>query len=125
MSKNTIIAGVGGILIGVLLMAVITSISNNSKTTVATTHSSMSMDDMTGQLGGKTGDEFDKAFISMMIVHHEGAVDMAELAKDNAKHQEVKDLAENIITAQNKEIAEMKTWQQAWGYTESSSHMGH
>jgi uncharacterized protein (DUF305 family) len=72
------------------------------------------MDGMIAGLQGKTGDEFDKAFISEMIIHHEGAVDMAELALTNAKHQEIKDLANAIITAQNKEIADMKTWQRDW-----------
>lgn len=72
------------------------------------------MDGMMAGLEGKTGDEFDKAFISDMIVHHEGAVDMAELALTNAKHQEIKDLANAIIAAQNKEIADMKAWQRAW-----------
>jgi uncharacterized protein (DUF305 family) len=72
------------------------------------------MDGMMMGLDGKTGTEFDKAFLSEMIVHHQGAVDMAELALKNAQHQEIKDLARGIITAQKKEIADMKAWQQAW-----------
>jgi uncharacterized protein (DUF305 family) len=72
------------------------------------------MASMNAELEGKTGDEFDKAFISEMIMHHQGAVEMAELALTNAKHQEIKDLANAIITAQNKEIADMKAWQKAW-----------
>lgn len=68
---------------------------------------------MTG-LNNKTGDEFDKAFLSEMIIHHQGAIDMANAAFKNAKHQEIKDLANNIISAQTKEINQMKEWQQAW-----------
>jgi uncharacterized protein (DUF305 family) len=79
---------------------------------------SMSMADMmtsmNAELKGKTGDAFDQAFLSEMIVHHQGAVEMAQLALTNAKHQEIKDLASAIITAQNKEIAEMKAWQKSW-----------
>lgn len=78
----------------------------------------MSMEDMmtsmNAELQGKTRDAFDQAFLSEMIVHHQGAVEMAELALANAKHQEIKDLAKTIITAQNKEIADMKTWQKSW-----------
>lgn len=78
----------------------------------------MSMEDMmasmNAELEGKTGDAFDQAFISEMIMHHQGAVEMAELALTNAKHQEIKDLANAIISAQNKEIADMKAWQKAW-----------
>jgi uncharacterized protein (DUF305 family) len=72
------------------------------------------MGSMTSDLIGKTGDNFDKTFLSGMIVHHEGAVAMAELALKNAKHQEIKDLANAIIAAQNKEIADMKAWQKKW-----------
>jgi uncharacterized protein (DUF305 family) len=76
--------------------------------------SDMSM--MSSSLKGLKGDEFDKKFISEMITHHEGAVDMAELALTNAKHQEVKTMAQNIISAQTKEIDEMQTWQKNWHY---------
>ena len=66
---------------------------------------------------GRTGDNFDRQFLAGMIVHHQGAVDMAQLAKKNAKHQEIKDMSEDIISAQNREIATMKQWQKDWGYT--------
>lgn len=72
------------------------------------------MGSMNDALKGKTGDEFDRAFLSEMIVHHEGAVEMAELAKKNAKHQEIKDLSDAIISAQEKEIESMKAWQKSW-----------
>ncbi len=72
------------------------------------------MASMNKNLEGKTGDEFDKSFISEMILHHEGAVEMAELALTNAGHQEIKDLAQAIISAQNKEISDMKAWQMTW-----------
>lgn len=72
------------------------------------------MADMNKSLMGKTGDDFDKAFLTEMIVHHEGAVEMAEMALKNAKHKEVIDLSSAIISAQNKEIADMKSWLVAW-----------
>lgn len=76
----------------------------------------MSMEEMTEALKGKNGDEFDKAFIEMMIPHHQGAIDMAELALKNANHQEIKDLSSNIINAQDSEIKMMQNWQMEWGY---------
>ena len=77
----------------------------------------MKMDQsMTNMLKGKTGDEFDKAFIAMMIPHHQGAVDMAGKAKISAKHEEIKTMANEIISSQNKEIKMMRDWQKAWGY---------
>lgn len=71
---------------------------------------------MTG-LEGKTGDAFDQAFLSEMIMHHEGAVEMAEAALKSAKHQEIKDMAQAIISAQTSEITQMKLWQKNW-YTQ-------
>ena len=55
------------------------------------------MDEMMQGLSGKTGDAFDKAFLSEMIMHHEGAVVMAEAALQNAKHEEIKTMANAII----------------------------
>lgn len=77
---------------------------------------SMSMDEMINELTGKSGDEFDKAFIDEMIDHHQGAIEMANLAKTSAKHQEIKDLADDIISAQTNEIEMMRKWLQLWGY---------
>ncbi len=72
------------------------------------------MNEMAAMLVGKTGDEFDKAFLEEMIVHHEGAVEMAEMTLVSAKHQELKDLSKAIISAQNAEIAQMKEWLNTW-----------
>ena len=83
--------------------------------------SSISMSDMAAALENKSGDAFDEAFISEMIDHHQGAIDMANLAKQNAKHDEIKNLADAIIDAQTKEINEMQSWQKQWGYSSSSS----
>lgn len=72
------------------------------------------MSDMMTGLDGKTGDDFDKAFISEMIVHHEGAVDMAEAALKQAQHEEIRQMAAEIISAQTQEIQQMKDWQKSW-----------
>lgn len=72
------------------------------------------MDGMMATLDGKTGDEFDKAFLSEMIVHHQGAVDMAQAVLDTSKKPELIKLANEIITAQTKEIKMMQDWQKAW-----------
>ncbi len=74
----------------------------------------MSMNAMNDELADKTGDDFDKAFITQMVTHHQGAIIMASEAKQKANHQEIKDLANAIITAQQKEIDEMKGWYKNW-----------
>lgn len=76
----------------------------------------MSMDSMTSSLQGKTGDDFDKAFLEAMIEHHASAVAMSRPAAQNAFRQEIKDLARAIIEAQDGEIAQMRSWQVEWGY---------
>ena len=69
------------------------------------------------------GEDYDRMFLANMIAHHQGAVDMANLALTSAKHQEIKDMANNIISAQTKEIGDMQSWQSSWGYPASSGSM--
>lgn len=52
-----------------------------------------------------SGKDVDGAFVSEMIPHHEGAVDMAELAQEMGQHPEIIELADNIVGTQNNEIA--------------------
>lgn len=73
------------------------------------------MDPMAGPpLDQLTGDDFDKAFLQQMTMHHAMAVIMARPAVVNAGHQEVKDLAQTIVDDQSKEIAQMRTWAKDW-----------
>lgn len=71
---------------------------------------------MSQTLKGKSGDDLDKQFITDMSIHHNGAIEMAQLALTNAKHQELKDFAQRIIDAQTKEMSDMNTWAANWGY---------
>lgn len=71
---------------------------------------------MSKTLEGKSGDDLDKQFITDMSIHHAGAIEMAQLALTNAKHQELKDFAQRIIDAQTKEMSDMNMWAVQWGY---------
>lgn len=79
---------------------------------------------MSTSLKGKTGDALDHEFIIAMTGHHTGAIDMASLALSNAKHQEIKDLANDIIDAQTREITQMQEWAKAWNYSLEGSMQG-
>lgn len=52
--------------------------------------------------------DVDAKFAQMMIPHHEGAITMAEAAKERGQHDEVKDLADAIIDAQEREIGSLE-----------------
>ena len=82
------------------------------------TDSSMTMDhdmQMSGMLTTKelaslkrlTGTQFDRAFLQLMIKHHQGAIEMLDLISDS-KNMEAKALAKAINSAQSKEITSMK-----------------
>ncbi|WP_282006594.1 DUF305 domain-containing protein [Propioniciclava sinopodophylli] len=59
--------------------------------------------------------EADTAFAQMMIVHHQGAIEMADLAAQQAQSADVQALAERISAAQGPEIETMSGWLSAWG----------
>ena len=67
----------------------------------------MSEADMTA-LGTLSGAEFDEAWLTMMIEHHEGAVRSAQTEVADGKHPDAIALAKNIITSQQGEIDQMK-----------------
>jgi uncharacterized protein (DUF305 family) len=58
--------------------------------------------------------DFDKAFIEHMIPHHQMAVMMASMLQRGTQRSEMKQLADDIITAQTREINQMRQWYEAW-----------
>lgn len=98
-------------LAGIVFVYLITSISYFQNNT--------SFGGMMG-MGGSSGvnigdsDRIDEHFIEEMIPHHEDAILMSEIALSRAKKEEVRKLAQNIITNQTKEIKDMKNWYKEW-----------
>lgn len=108
--NRSIVFGIGGLLIGLVIgyvaFAAMKPESDSSMESM--------MHSMSAGLEGKTGDEFDHAFLDEMIVHHEGAVEMAKQVLDKSQRQDLRYFAAAIIEVQSTEIAQMKAWMDEW-----------
>lgn len=81
---------------------------------------------------GPADANYDLRFIDGMILHHQGAVVMAQEVQQKSTRPEIKKLATDIIVAQQEEISKMKAWRTSWypnaantpmGYSSSMGHM--
>jgi len=108
MNKETLY-GITGLVIGIVITVLFASNAvNNSNSPM------MQMMGMRSPVTSQVTNTIDAHFIEQMIPHHEDAITMAKLAKIKAKRTEVKQLSQNIIDSQGKEINQMKDWYQAW-----------
>ncbi len=69
---------------------------------------------MNDVLKSKSGNELEQSFLEEMIIHHEGAVEMAQTVKAGTKRPELQKLADGIVNEQNQEIGKMKVWLSDW-----------
>ncbi|MEH2209821.1 DUF305 domain-containing protein [Nostoc sp.] len=88
--------------------------ATNAKDKQMMNHGGGMMNHSMGMDLGPADANFDLRFIDAMIPHHQGAVEMANVAQQKSKRPEIKKLADNIIKSQNQEITQMKQWRQAW-----------
>ena len=65
---------------------------------------------MKGMESMKMSGDTDRDFATMMKMHHQGAIDMAEMELKNGKDAKMKAVAKRIIDAQKKEIKEFDQW---------------
>ncbi|AFZ67212.1 hypothetical protein Deipe_1684 [Deinococcus peraridilitoris DSM 19664] len=68
------------------------------------------------------GKAFDRAFLSMMIAHHQGALDMSKAVVNTVKDPQVQKWTQEIIAVQQKEINEMTALLKPLGGLEKSMH---
>ncbi|HEY2206891.1 MAG TPA: DUF305 domain-containing protein [Pseudonocardia sp.] len=71
--------------------------------------SGMMSGDELRRLGQANGAAFDAMFLRMMIGHHDGAVAMATAELRDGTNPEARALAQRVIDAQQREIAEMRS----------------
>jgi uncharacterized protein (DUF305 family) len=101
-------------------IAVTPSSTPLAKTTM---HSGVNMH-MVMDLGAADAN-FDLRFIDAMIPHHQGALDMAKEAKAKSQRPEIQKLADEIIKAQTKEIADLQAWRKQWYPSASNMPMAY
>lgn len=62
----------------------------------------------------QSAEPFDKAFMDEMTVHHQGAIAMAKAQLAGGENADLRKIATAIVSAQEKEIAEMAAWKAEW-----------
>jgi uncharacterized protein (DUF305 family) len=68
----------------------------------------------------------ERAFLVNMIAHHTMAVEMARMAQEKATHQELEEMADDVVRTQTAEIRRMRGWLRSWyGRGVGEEHMGH
>jgi uncharacterized protein (DUF305 family) len=65
-------------------------------------------------LGSLSGEDFEKAFLQQMIMHHAMATQMAGPIPEKAAHAELKAVGQSIISSQSAEIQQMRGWLKDW-----------
>lgn len=58
--------------------------------------------------------QYEQRFMMNMIDHHQMAIEMAEVCLQRAVHDDLRQLCENIITAQSREVQRMQQWLRSW-----------
>ena len=101
-------------LIIILLIFVILLLNDKSQNKVdsstETSQSSQSDNQTSSMYANMTGDQFDKAYLTDMIAHHQGALNMASQARELSTKAEIRTLADAILSSQATEVQQMMDW---------------
>jgi uncharacterized protein (DUF305 family) len=85
-------------------------------------HGGHGKDPMAAHLSKLSGDEFEAAYLAMMIHHHQGGVKMAKMAVEKAQSPELKAMMQKAAAEQQGEIEQMTGWLQQWHKKSPQAH---
>lgn len=118
MNNDKLLYGVVGLVLGLLVAGFFTSYAVNGNHGRMMRMMGIRYNDSGGMMGNNfssmMSNNIDQHFIEQMIPHHDDAITMANIALQKAEHQEIKDLAQNIVKAQTEEIDNMRQWYKTW-----------
>jgi uncharacterized protein (DUF305 family) len=78
---------------------------------------------MSGGMIADSNAPFDQRFLDQMLMHHQGAVMSTQMMIADSARPELRDLAQRIITGQQREIDQMRQWRQSWYGTATSGSL--
>ncbi len=109
--NNKIMFGIGGVIIGIILVLLLSNTGGYQSMMYGNDFKSNNM-----MFGNRSANMslIDQHFIEQMIPHHDGAIAMANLALEKSKRPEIKTLAKAIVSAQESENQQMKSWYRDW-----------
>jgi hypothetical protein len=68
------------------------------------------MEQMNRDMNAPMSGDADRDFVTMMIPHHAGAIDMSKVELQHGRDPVLRGMAQEIVTAQDREIADLKAW---------------
>jgi len=110
MTKENLLSGSVGVIIGIILTLLFAPMWGG----MMGYRNSMMEPGYNTPGGNQMMGAVDSHFIEQMIPHHEDAITMAGIALTKAKHQEIKQLAQDILRTQSEEIEQMRAWYKSW-----------
>ena len=63
-----------------------------------------------GMMGKPLSGDADRDFATMMMSHHQGAIDMARVELEHGKDPEIKAMAQKVIGDRSREVNELQDW---------------
>jgi len=67
---------------------------------------------------------FDQQFIDAMVPHHQLEIELARIAVARAQHDELRELAQEIIDTETQEVSDMQAWREEWFGSRATPPMG-